>query len=92
MSSHEVEPYLRERSRKYLEFMYSEEQERAWSTDANLRVLSNYLREEIIKDVFTKTARKITTFGKFFKNSIFLEKLALRSQELALGPEELIIR
>ncbi|KAL4445925.1 hypothetical protein ABPG74_010917 [Tetrahymena malaccensis] len=93
MSTHEVDPYLRERSRKYLEFMYSEEQEQQWSTQESLNSLSNYLKQEIIKDVFMKAVKKIQLFRKFFSwNPKFLEKLALRSKEISFGPDELIMR
>ena len=93
MNSHDVEPQLRDSSKKYLELMYAENQKNQTSTQECLDCLSNYLKQEIVKDVFLKAAKKISLFKKYFSyNHKFLEKLALKSIEVSFGPDELIMR
>lgn len=55
--------------------------------------MSNYLKQEIIKDVFLRALRKVGLFKRYFSsNPKFLEKLATKCKEISFGPDELIVR
>ncbi|KAL4507972.1 hypothetical protein ABPG72_021345 [Tetrahymena utriculariae] len=75
-----VELGLQCRARKYIQYLYSDENSDKISSIKSLSNLSEYLQKEIQTDVYIKKLKKIKVFSEIFTDEILVE-LSLQMKE-----------
>ncbi|KAL4452899.1 hypothetical protein ABPG74_002464 [Tetrahymena malaccensis] len=91
LSRHQVDAGLRSKARKYIQYIYQQENMMSKDGQENLKHLNTYLKQEIQKDINTKAFSKTRQiFQCISKNPKFLDRVVSIIKEQQYGPEELI--
>ncbi|KAL4478337.1 hypothetical protein ABPG72_009573 [Tetrahymena utriculariae] len=91
LSRHQVDAGLRSKARKYIQYIYQQENMMSKDCQENLKHLNTYLKQEIQKDINTKAFSKTRQiFQCISKNPKFLDRVVSIIKEQQYGPEELI--
>ena len=87
MKEKKMNIHLQMKVKKYLEYMFQENQEQ--KRNMLFDSLSTKLKEEVQIDIYDKILKNSLFFKKNFSES-FLKKLSLKFTEITLAPEEMI--
>ncbi|EAR98365.2 cation channel family protein (macronuclear) [Tetrahymena thermophila SB210] len=91
LSRHQVDAGLRSKARKYIQYIYQQENIMNKDGQENLKHLNSYLKQEIQKDIKTKAFSKTKQiFQCISRNPKFLDRVVSIIKEQQYGPEELI--
>ncbi|KAL4499229.1 hypothetical protein ABPG72_006815 [Tetrahymena utriculariae] len=88
--SRDVNPHLQQMARKYLKYVHTENYQKRVLPNQTLNVLSKFLKEEIIEEIFQRSIKNIPFLRQF--NQQFLNALALKMKEVNYGPDEIIMK
>lgn len=86
-----VDITLRNKARKYLEYVCQQENMRKKDGQQSLALLNGFLKEEIQKDINSRVIQKVQPlFTRVSKNPKFFQRLMEILVEQTFGPEEFI--
>ncbi|KAL4487721.1 hypothetical protein ABPG73_004981 [Tetrahymena malaccensis] len=88
--SRDVNPHLQQMARKYLKYVHTQNHQKRVLPNQTLNVLSKFLKEEIIEEIFKRSIKNIPFLQQFSHQ--FLNALAHKMKEVNYGPEEIIMK
>ncbi|EWS73856.1 cation channel family protein (macronuclear) [Tetrahymena thermophila SB210] len=88
--SRDVNPHLQQMARKYLKYIHTQNFSKRVLPNETLNVLSKFLKEEIIEEIFYRSIKNIPFLQQFSHQ--FLNALALKMKEVNYGPDEIIMK
>lgn len=91
MKRNNVNYNLQIKVRRYLEYLFNEENQGDNRGEAILQTLSKSLKDEIMSDVYGRITKNIQILNRNFSNR-FLKALTLKFKEVSFAPEEIIFK
>ncbi|KAL4454670.1 hypothetical protein ABPG74_021875 [Tetrahymena malaccensis] len=88
--SRDVNPHLQQMARKYLKYVHTQNFQKGVNPNQTLNILSKFLREEIIEEIFKRSIKNIPFLQQFSQQ--FLNALSLKMKEVSYGPDEMIMK
>ncbi|KAL4499228.1 hypothetical protein ABPG72_006814 [Tetrahymena utriculariae] len=88
--SRDVNPHLQQMARKYLKYVHTQNFQKGVHPNQTLNILSKFLREEIIEEIFKRSIKNIPFLQQFSQH--FLNALSLKMKEVSYGPDEMIMK